>query len=283
MSVEGVRKAKQTTGENSDKKVGRTTLLAISSASSDKHEKMMTDFQYTLDDEPTEDWSVEEVLRWWHLRANAESDAEYNAIVEALGKQLEEGKKAIWEAHDQVSKIVQDSENLVNQNVKPQMNSKQQSIEKPDPKPKAVAVTAAATRSTRAKKVTTVAPVTSEDTSATDSKPDTIHIDVVDGPYKGQFYDLQPKTRSPCWIGRSSSAKFKDRGISLPVDLEVSTTHGKFEFKHGKFYYTDAGSTNGTRINGEDCESNKPYELETKGMTILAGQTTMNVTLLKLV
>ncbi len=232
--------------------------------------------------EPTDDWTVEDVVRWWHLRANAESDAEFNTMVQTLGKQLEEGKKAIWEAHDQVSKIVQDTENLVNQNkAMPQINNnkQQQSMDKSDPvKPKAVVVKAASTRSTRAKKATAdvAAP------RAANEKPDTIHIDVVDGPYNGEFYDLQPKSRSPCWLGRSSSAKFKERGISLPLDLEVSTTHGKFEFKQGKFFYTDAGSTNGTRINGEECETNEPYELTAKGMTILAGQTTMKVTLLKL-
>ena len=228
---------------------------------------------------------MEEVVRWWGLRANAESEVEYNAMVEALGKQLEEGKKDIWEAHDQVSKIVQDTENLVNQNnVMPQMNNskqQQQPLEKPDPKPKAVVVTAASTRPTRAKKATAAVAVVAPRAAAND-KPDTIHIDVVDGPYNGKFYDLQPKTRSPCWLGRSSSAKFKDRGISLPLDLEVSTTHGKFEFKQGKFYYTDAGSTNGTRINGEECETNEAYELTAKGITILAGQTSMKVTLLKL-
>ena len=65
--------------------------------------------------EPTEDWKVEHVLQWWLLRANAESEAEYNTIVENLGKQLEEGKKEIWEAHEQVSAIVKDSENIENQ------------------------------------------------------------------------------------------------------------------------------------------------------------------------
>ena len=248
--------------------------------------------------EPTEDWKVEHVLQWWLLRANAESEAEYNTIVENLGKQLEEGKKEIWEAHEQVSEIVKKSENIENQSNNIIVNnnnssnskteaSKRQSIEKPAPKPKAKPVTAASTRPTRSKKPTAVAAAAANASAASAPKPetkklDTIHIEIVKGPYAGTFYDLQPKTRSPSWLGRSSSAKFKDRGISLPQDLEVSTSHGKFEFKQGTFYFTDVASTNGTRINNEDCEPNQPYELKAKGMTILAGQTTMKITLLTL-
>ena len=249
--------------------------------------------------EPTDNWSVEEVLKWWHLRANAESEAEYNTIVEALEKQLDEGKKAIWEAHEQVSEIVRDSENVENQNVQNSSNNKnhnvqneattnkQQPIEKSNSKKVPVVVTTASARPTRSKKPSAVAAAATASVSDAPTntaannknKPDTIHIDVIGGPYEGKFYDLTPKTRSPSWVGRSSSAKFKDRGISLPLDLEVSTSHGKFEFKQGKFYYTDVASTNGTRINGEECVPNHSYELKAKGLTILAGQTTMKVTL----
>jgi pSer/pThr/pTyr-binding forkhead associated (FHA) protein len=249
------------------------------------------------------------VLQWWLLRANAESEAEYNTIVKGMSKQLEEGKKDIWEAHEQVSEIVRDSENVENQSVPNSNHQKQLAsntnnkrqqqpiIEKTDPKPKATVViatkvvTVASTRPTRIKKPTAVAAAAAAPENSTaaavsappaSKKPDTIHIDIVGGPYDGTFYDLQPKTRSHSWVGRSSSTKFKDRGISLPLDLEVSTSHGRFEFKQGKFYYTDVASTNGTRINGEDCVPNHPYELEANGITILAGQTSMNVTLLKL-
>mmetsp|Transcript_8714 Transcript_8714/g.18227 ORF Transcript_8714/g.18227 Transcript_8714/m.18227 type:complete len:105 (-) Transcript_8714:13-327(-) len=70
----------------------------------------MIDFPYTVDDEPTDDWKVEQVLHWWLLRANAESEAEYDRIAEGLAKQLDEGKKELWEAHEQVSEIVKDAE-----------------------------------------------------------------------------------------------------------------------------------------------------------------------------
>lgn len=250
---------------------------------------------YSAKSEPTEDWTVEEVLKWWGLRANAESEAEFNTIVEGLTKQLEEGKKEIWKAHEEVSSIVMDSENVENQNVqnvnsKAVVVNKQHPIQKPKPQKSSAVATAASSRPTRSKKPSAVAAAAmASSTSAAasnsnnnSSKHDTIHIEVVAGPYEGKFFDLQPRPRSHCWLGRSSSAKFKDRGISLPLDLEVSTSHGKFEVKQGKLYYTDVASTNGTRINGEECEPNQPYELKAKGMTILAGQTTMKVTIHKL-
>jgi len=268
----------------------------------------MNAFAYTIDDEPTEDWKVEHVLQWWLLRANAESEAEYNNTVEGLSKQLKEGKEAIWEAHAQVSEIVRDSENdrenvFQNANVKAgdqseqsnslkpvvavaYKNKGQPTIVKPDPKPMPKVAVATSKRPTRNKKPT--AKVTAMNTASAasapplNSTPDTIHIDIVGGPYGGLFFDLQPKTRSHAWVGRSSSTKFKDRGISLPLDLEVSTSHGRFEFKQGIFYFTDVASTNGTRIDGKECVPNHPYKLTAKGMTILAGQTPMKVTLLKL-
>mmetsp|Transcript_8760 Transcript_8760/g.18919 ORF Transcript_8760/g.18919 Transcript_8760/m.18919 type:complete len:270 (-) Transcript_8760:216-1025(-) len=268
----------------------------------------MIDFPYTVDDEPTEDWKVEQVLHWWLLRANTESEAECDRIVEGLSKQLDDGKKELWEAHKQVSEIIGDNdsngnENIENvenhnsrnciQNQKPsssdieKKNSKRQIKDKPDAKPvPAIVVPVASSRPTRNRKApateTTDTSISASAPATNNKKPDTIHIDIVGGPYQGTFYDLQPKSRCHAWIGRSSSAKFKDRGISLPQDLEVSTSHGRFELKGGKFYFTDVASTNGTRINGEGCEPNVPYELPTTGMTILAGQTIMKVTLLRL-
>jgi len=271
----------------------------------------MIDFPYTVDDEPTEDWKVEQVMHWWLLRSNAESEAEHDRIVEGLSQQLEDGKKELWEAHKEVSQIVGDNQIVDNYNTNEnenienldqnsrsnqlppvdieKNNGKRRISDKPEVKPVtavAVAVPVASSRPTRNRKppstetgeTTKTAPVSSTE----DKKPDTIHIDIVGGPYEGGFYDLQPKSRSHAWLGRSSSAKFKDRGISLPQDLEVSTSHGRFELKAGKFYYTDVASTNGTRINGEECEANVPYELAETGTTIVAGQTVMKVTLLKL-
>ena len=34
--------------------------------------------------EPTEDWTVEQVLQWWLLRAHSETDAEYEKMVDEI-------------------------------------------------------------------------------------------------------------------------------------------------------------------------------------------------------
>ena len=133
----------------------------------------------------------------------------------------------------------------------------------------------------RSATTTGAAVTTSAEVIPETRKPDTVHVDVLSGPNEGTFYDLQPKNRVHAWVGRSQGKKFKQKGISLPKDLEVSTSHGRFEYSRGKFFYTDVASTNGTRIDGEECEPNQPYEIST-GMTILVGQTALKVTLLAL-
>ena len=130
-------------------------------------------------------------------------------------------------------------------------------------------------------------------TTTANNPPDTIHIDVLSGPNEGLFYDLQPRTRTYSWIGRSQGRKFKQKGISLPKDLECSTTHGRFEYTNTTntagdgnndgptFYFVDVGSTNGTQIDGYECEPNVSYVIST-GMNILCGKTNLKVTLLSL-
>jgi pSer/pThr/pTyr-binding forkhead associated (FHA) protein len=143
------------------------------------------------------------------------------------------------------------------------------------------------TSTTTAENSSAAAVTTTKTITTANTKPfDTIHIDVLSGPNEGLFYDLQPRTRLYSWIGRSQGRKFKQKGISLPKDLECSTTHGRFEYTNTggngpKFYYTDVGSTNGTHIDGYECEPNVSYVLST-GMNILCGKTRLKVTLLSL-
>jgi predicted component of type VI protein secretion system len=111
------------------------------------------------------------------------------------------------------------------------------------------------------------------------TKTNTVRVDIISGHYCGLSYDLKPQSRNHCWVGRSQGKKFRDKGISLPKDLEVSTSHGRFEYSRGKFYYMDAASTNGSRIQNMEIDPNVPIEIHT-GMEITVGQTVMQVTLL---
>jgi len=304
------------------------------------------DFPYTVDDEPTEEWKVEQVLHWWLLRANSESEAEYETIVDGLTKQLAMGEQTLWEAHAQVTELLgkkndntddhdhgnvvdmellstadhndnenenefADNENTENVNASNNNNNnnsnnkgqQQQSDGKPTrsvaskipstlmsvddimagKNPTAESIPAAPTTTTT---TTTANSKSTTKDSNNGKKPDTIHIDVLDGFYGGTFYDLQPKSRIHAWVGRSQGKKFKQKGISLPKDLEISTTHGRFGYSSratsgSGFSYTDVGSTNGSRLNGACCEPNVSYALTT-GMEILIGETLLKVTLLAL-
>ncbi|KAG7365842.1 FHA domain containing protein [Nitzschia inconspicua] len=233
---------------------------------------MISDFPYSVEDEPTEEWKVEHVLQWWLLRAHAESDAEYDKIVEGLSQQLEQGKKDLWDAHEQVTEILNndtinsDSENyessntnMDTENENTQHTSGKDDVTKPD--------------------ASINSKLGSSTTSHTTTKPNTIRVDIISGEYVGQSFDLKPQSRNHCWVGRSQGKKFRDKGISLPKDLEVSTSHGRFEYARGKFFYMDAASTNGSRIQDMEIDPNVSHEIRT-GMEITVGQTIMRITLL---
>jgi FHA domain len=68
--------------------------------------------------------------------------------------------------------------------------------------------------------------------------------------YVGNSWTLRPTPKAACMIGRSTGKKFKEKGVSLSTDEEVSTTHGKVHVRGGKLYFTDTGSTNGSTVNG---------------------------------
>lgn len=110
-----------------------------------------------------------------------------------------------------------------------------------------------------------------------------IRIDVVSGPYTGKFFMLKPTPRTACLIGRSTSKKFKEKGISLPQDGEVSTSHGKIEMISNKYYYIDTGSTNGSRLkeSGYDIPAHEPILLPKESITeLIIGATTLQIQIL---
>jgi hypothetical protein len=102
--------------------------------------------------------------------------------------------------------------------------------------------------------------------------------EVLEGPHEGKTWSLQPKRDKPCLVGRGRGKKLKEHGMSLPKDLEMSTTHGKFVLSDGCFYFVDMGSTNGTEIAGKALEEDVPVKLY-NDIRIQCGKTLMKITL----
>jgi hypothetical protein len=201
--------------------------------------------------EPTEDWNMEQVMHWWLLRAQAENEATFNETASRLNTQLDNGKATLWDDHQKVSNIVGGG------------SSHGHETENSDPQQPP------STTSNNQKML--------ELQSYATQSSDTIHIELMGGEYQGETFDLQPKARAYAWVGRSQGKKFREKGISLAKDLEVSTTHGRFELQGSKFFFVDTGSTNGSRINNAELEPNQPVELYT-GIEVTVGQTVMRVT-----
>eukprot|EP00940_MAST-03C_sp_MAST-3C-sp2_P003264 g3264.t1 len=91
------------------------------------------------------------------------------------------------------------------------------------------------------------------------------------GPYAGKSFEVEPKEDGPpVLIGRSRGRKFRCGGLSLSKDNEVSTNHGRIEVRAGTIFYIDTHSSNGTYINGEMIETNKPVRFAS-GDTFVMG------------
>jgi FHA domain len=200
------------------------------------------------------------------LRAHAESDAEYEKIVKGLSQQLEQGKKELWEAHEQVTEILNSDSNGDDENVISKMDTENESEPANSGKDDLDMPVAKASSK-------------SDTSTSHNTKPNTIRVDIISGEYVGHSFDLKPQSRNHCWVGRSQGKKFRDKGISLAKDLEVSTSHGRFEYSRGKFFYMDAASTNGSRIQDMEIDPNVSHEIRT-GMEITVGQTIMRITLM---
>mmetsp|Transcript_4949 Transcript_4949/g.7486 ORF Transcript_4949/g.7486 Transcript_4949/m.7486 type:complete len:200 (-) Transcript_4949:93-692(-) len=95
----------------------------------------------------------------------------------------------------------------------------------------------------------------------------------VKGVLEGKTFTLHPRHGAdPLLIGRSGGKKFRENGMCLKKDSEVSTTHAKIFSRGGKVFLVDNGSTNGTVVNGKKMEEGDPAELST-GTRITLGRT----------
>ena len=95
-------------------------------------------------------------------------------------------------------------------------------------------------------------------------------------PYKGQTFQLPYSTTTRYLVGRSTSKKYTDKGLSLSEDGEVSTCHGDFRTQKGKICFVDLDSTNGSYLNGNRLTPYEGYPLQ-PGDVVSLGATKMKV------
>lgn len=203
--------------------------------------------------EPNEDWTVEEVFQWTLLRSYKLYDERYQTIAEGLRGELNDGGKELEEVRKEVSETKQ-----TQQQHQYDVENRQNNEEAIKSAPAAGNTIKHSTRSS----VVLQAKVIESDY------------------YMGRVFELKITKKGHCLIGRSSSKKFKTNGISLSKDLEVSTTHGKFELhKDGNVYYVDTGSTNGSKVDGTSLEADAPCSMQ-NGTIVLVGATKFEIKIL---
>ena len=101
-----------------------------------------------------------------------------------------------------------------------------------------------------------------------------VTLKTTSGPHMGQRFRLEAATESgedAFKIGRSTGKAFKEKGLSLYKDREISTSHAKIEIKNSQVFFVDTKSTNGTALNGESLEANVPYRLKTGDVVSMGG------------
>jgi pSer/pThr/pTyr-binding forkhead associated (FHA) protein len=92
-----------------------------------------------------------------------------------------------------------------------------------------------------------------------------VTLKVNTGPHLGQKFRLElteGKTEDTFRLGRSGAKLYKEKGVSLYKDKEVSTTHARIEIRNGEAFYIDTRSTNGSSLNGMRVEVNVPYNIK---------------------
>lgn len=204
--------------------------------------------------EPSDDWTIEELMLWCFIQSKQKTIHQIEGMKKDLEKQFMTGKSEILEIYEKI-KESQESMNGVGMNIS---SSIVENINNENQNHNLIS-----TEDKTGERMNT-------ETSTTVSH-NSIHIEMISGPHVGEAFLLKPRIRQTCLIGRSAGKKFRERGISLKKDPEVSTSHGKFEMKaDGKLYYTDTGSTNGTFVEGIDLDVNTSLELK-NGMEIMFG------------
>ncbi len=230
---------------------------------------------------PTDEWTVEELLEWMYLHSQSKIRLATNKLIDELGQTYEKAEEDIWMLHSLAEKVDTDNRNsliecheLVRKGIEDDANDLSNdgvNIVRPND-----------TNDTEDGCVEEQLGVI-EKSKKKIIKPkfnNNLHVEVLSGPHEGECFLIKPRMNRTCEIGRSKGKKFRERGISLYRDSEVSTSHGKFEMKAGgKICYIDTGSTNGTSFQGEALEDNEPLLLM-DGMCLCFGESNLRFTII---
>mmetsp|Transcript_13428 Transcript_13428/g.50308 ORF Transcript_13428/g.50308 Transcript_13428/m.50308 type:complete len:251 (-) Transcript_13428:63-815(-) len=97
-------------------------------------------------------------------------------------------------------------------------------------------------------------------------------ITVIDGPTKGQSFDKQADALQ---IGRTRSS-----AVYLK-DPAVSQVHAIIKWTGSEYTVTDLGSSNGTLVNDEECETDEAVVLKNGDLIVVGTDTTVKVTIVE--
>lgn len=117
------------------------------------------------------------------------------------------------------------------------------------------------------------------ESSGTTVEDISVTLKCIGGPHLGQKFRLEPPkgaTEDVFKMGRSTGRNFKEHGVSLYKDKEISTTHARIEIRNGQVFLIDNRSTNGTQLNNDDVDAQTPYLLKV-GDVITMGGTELEV------
>ncbi len=114
---------------------------------------------------------------------------------------------------------------------------------------------------------------------SSDMKNICISLKCMSGPHSGQKFQLEATSNDEGQsfkVGRSTAKQFKEKGVSLYKDKEVSTAHGKVEVRSGQAFFIDTHSSNGTKLNGARITTQAPALLK-DGDKIFIGASEISV------
>lgn len=91
-------------------------------------------------------------------------------------------------------------------------------------------------------------PNNHDTTTTAAARSQSFRVVITAGPHAPHTVVLHAHRFVPCMVGRSKGKKFRENGLSLFKDGEVSTTHGHFLYDGAALYFVDIGCVFGRKV-----------------------------------